>query len=305
MASTVISRGLSRRSSPARRSGTRVRVRAADRGRTAAAVAVLAVFGLLAVVGVGWRLAGGSWAVIETPSMGRAAPVGTLVLIRERPIGQVRVGDVITFRPPGNPSHLYTHRVVQVYPDGSVQVRGDINGSPDPLPITGPDLLGTVVVRLRGVGYLVRGLPAVVLAVVVLLVATSRYLSVRWRSSARILGVCLIVAAAALILRPFVHPILIAVSPEAQPDGHHLASLVSGGIFPTRVTGADGAYVDLRAGETGVVAVAVDRPGGPFVINGSPHLQDWWLLAVVLVSALPLVWCLVVGLSPEEPEPEQ
>ena len=73
-----------------------------SRAATAAAVVALVVLVLLVVVGVGWRLAGGSWAVIESPSMGRAAPAAN----RQRPIpgpgargpdtaGALRAGDPI------------------------------------------------------------------------------------------------------------------------------------------------------------------------------------------------------------------
>jgi signal peptidase I len=264
-------------------------------GRAGTAVAVSALLACLVLVlsGAGWRLTGGSWAVIETPSMGTAAPVGTLILTRPAILEQMQVGDVLTYRPRNAHNTLYTHRVVTRYPDSTVQVQGDINGTPDPFPVGQEDLVGKVVARWVGVGWLVRALPTVVLAVVVLLIATGRYVPLRWRSSVRILGTCLVFAATSLLLRPFVHPILIAVTDDGSGQQ---ASVVSGGLLPIRVTGSDGAYVDLSAGETGVVQVAARQAGGPLMVNGSPNLHGWWLVATLAVSLLPMLWCAVVGL---------
>lgn len=116
------------------------------------AVATITAFALLLVGGVSWRLTGGNWAVIATPSMGRAAPVGTFILIRQQPISAVHVGDIVTYRPRNNATEMISHRVVHRLPDNSLVVRGDINGSPDPFPVRDVDLVGTVAHRWFGVG---------------------------------------------------------------------------------------------------------------------------------------------------------
>jgi signal peptidase I len=254
---------------------------------------------VLVLGGAGWRLTGGSWAVIETPSMGRAAPVGTLILTRPAALERIQVGDVLTYRPRNARQSLYTHRVVAKPTSQTAQVQGDINGTPDPFPVAQEDLVGKVVARWVGVGWLVRALPTVLLAVVVLMVATGRYVPLRWRSSARILGTCLTFAATSLLLRPFVHPILIAVTDDGSGP---LASVVSGGLLPIRVTGADGNHIDLSAGETGVVRVAAQQAGGALMVNGSPNLHGWWLVATIAVSLLPMLWCALVGIATEDPK---
>ena len=104
-----------------------------------------------------------------------------------------------------------------------------------------------------------RALPTVLVSAVVLAVATGRYLPVRLRSSVRVLGACLLVAVTSLLMRPFVHPILLAVTETA--DGPR-ARVVSGGLLPIRVTAADGGHVDLLPGETGTVRVAAEQDGG-------------------------------------------
>ena len=272
-------------------------------GRVGTAAAVSALLGclMLAAVAVGWRLHGGSWAVIETPSMGTAAPVGTLILTRATSIENLALGDVVTYRPANTPERIYTHRVVTVYPDHTLQVRGDVNGAADPLPVRQQDLVGKVVHAWPGVGWLVRALPLLLLGEVVLLVATGVFVPDRWRSSARIVGTCLLVATSALVLRPFVHPVLIAVT---ETDAGPVASVVSGGVFPTRVVGVPGHDITLMTGQAGTVAVSPTTAGGPYLINGHPDLHGWWLLAVIAVCLLPLVWCLLVGLTPHDPTHE-
>ena len=232
--------------------------------------------------------------------MGRAAPVGTLILTRHEPIGQIDVGDVVSYHPRQNPEEIITHRVIEKLADGSVVVRGDINGAADPYPVREADLVGTVEVTLIGIGWVVKALPLLVVAGVVLLVATRVYVKPQWRSSVRVLGTCLLLCLSVLVLRPFVHPVLISIRnpPDAQPE----ADVVSGGLLPTRVDGMPGHHVDLLTGQVGSVAVAPPAPGGAFRIVGHPHLDLPWLALVTLVCALPLLWCLVVGLAPAEDE---
>lgn len=277
----------------------------AARLQTAASAALLALV-VLGLLGAGaWRVTGGRWAVIETPSMGRAIPVGSLVLTRPRPLTSIVVGDVVTYRPP-NVSSLYTHRVVEVRPDGRLQVQGDLNGSPDPFPVDQHMLVGQVLKRWLGLGWLLRALPTVLLALTVLAVATHLYVPLGRRSSARILGTCVVLAASALLLRPFVHPVLVTTTTTAPGAGVDAlrATVVSTGLFPTRVTGAPGQHVDLLSGQVGSVPVVPGRAGGPVVIDGAAHLTGWWLVAVVLTSLLPMLWVLVVGLAPAAPAEE-
>ncbi|WP_434318962.1 S26 family signal peptidase [Leifsonia sp. P73] len=71
-------------------------------------IAILAAFW-----STGWR-----WFIVESPSMGRTAPVGTLVVTSPVSVSAVHVGDVITFHPPTSPDETYTHRVREVTPPG-------------------------------------------------------------------------------------------------------------------------------------------------------------------------------------------
>lgn len=267
--------------------------------------ALLAAFIALAVIGLAsaasWRATGGRWAIIETPSMGRAITVGSLVLVRPAHLGRLRVGDVVTYRPPGVDA-LYTHRVVSVQPDGRLRVQGDLNGSPDPFPVSQDMLVGQVVDHWRGLGWLLRALPTVLLALVVLAAVTHLYVPLRWRSSMRVVGSCLVLGATALLLRPFVHPVLITTTRGADGAATDTlqATVVSTGLLPTRVTGAYGRHVDLVSGQVASIPVLPGTRGGPMMINGSAHLTGWWLVGVAAVCLLPLLWTLVVGLAPDE-----
>ncbi|MBA8795579.1 signal peptidase I [Friedmanniella endophytica] len=268
--------------------------------RVAVGVAVVGCLGLVAAA-LGWRLTGGDWAVIRTPSMGTAAPVGTLILTRPVALPALRVGDVVSYRPANRPDVIVTHRVRTAPTDGAVVVQGDLNGSPDPLPVRQHDLIGRVTVAVPALGWLVRALPTLLLGEVVLLAATGLYLGPRWRSTVRILGTCLLVAGCLLVLRPLVQPVLIGVG--VRPGGPE-ASVVSAGLLPTRITGADGHAIVLRTGEAGVVPVASTAPGGPVRVDGSPYLRGWWLVGMIAVSLLPLLWSLLVGLAPVPPADE-
>ncbi len=201
--------------------------------------------------------------------MGRAIPVGSLMLTRPVAITSPRVGDVITYRTRTCLVELYTHRVVTLYPDGTVQVRGDINGAADPYPVQSSDLIGIVVRHWRLLGWLIQAAPIVAAVVVALLLASGRWIPLRWRSSVRVIGVC--VAVTSLILQPFVHPILMGVGADGQQSW---GSVVSGGLLPTRVTGADQQFVDLVTGADRRRRRPGDRSGGPVMINGRPHLTD-------------------------------
>lgn len=266
---------------------------------TVAAVAGLLVCLLVVTAGAAWRLSGGRWAIIETPSMGIAAPVGTLILTRPALLEELSVGDIVTYRPRNLPDSMITHRIIDILADGSLQVRGDINGAADPFPLTQDDLVGEVVAHYRGLGWLVRALPTLLLGIVVLLIGSALYVPVRWRSSVRVLGVSVLVAVTSLIVRPFVRPVLVTVA--ATPAGAE-ATVVSGGLLPTRVTGLPGHHVDLHTGQVGSVLVAANEPGGPMMVNGSPHLDGWWLAGMIAVCLLPLLWTTTVGLSPDRPD---
>src|SRR6201999_6147 len=110
------------------------------------------VAGFLVFAG-GWWLDGGRWVRVETPSMGRVAPVGTLLWIKPVPFHELRVGDLITFHPPGE-AQTYSHRVYRVNADHTITTKGVIPG-PDPWRLTARDIVGRVEMRWWGAGWIV------------------------------------------------------------------------------------------------------------------------------------------------------
>jgi signal peptidase len=122
--------------------------------------------------------------VITGGSMGGALPRGSIAYDEVVPTEHIRVGDVITYRPP-NGDRLLTHRVVWIgHERGGVRLyrtRGDASPAADPKAILLPnDGQARLVFHVPLVGYLVAalsvravrvaaiGVPALAIAVMVL-----------------------------------------------------------------------------------------------------------------------------------------
>ena len=145
---------------------------------TAVCAAVL-VFVVAAVVLPG--LFGLQRYVITGGSMTGTIPKGAVIYSRITPVGQLKVGDIITFTPPGMPSAV-THRIIAIEtgPDGSpaYRTKGDFNQVADPwnpVKLNEPQqaryvfqvpVLGYVLAALgvRTVRIALIGLPAVLIA---------------------------------------------------------------------------------------------------------------------------------------------
>ncbi len=132
--------------------------------RTAAGRAIALLVAGLVVVGLGLTvvipaLAGGKAYTILTGSMRPHMPPGTIVVVRHKPVDEIRTGDVVTYQLESGDPTVVTHRVtaVQTSLDGSVQLitQGDANDSADPNPVLPVQVQG---VRWYAVPYL--GLPS-------------------------------------------------------------------------------------------------------------------------------------------------
>ncbi|MCP2273553.1 hypothetical protein [Actinokineospora diospyrosa] len=262
----------------ARQPGARVRLLAAT---------ALVLLGI--ALAVGWWVTGGRWLSVDTPSMGEAAPVGTLVLTRPVELGEVRVGDIISFQPPeGGPIH--THRVSRVE-GGAVFTKGDINGAEDPWPVAGDKLVGKVVARWWGMAWVVRSLPIVVPGVALVWLLTT-WAAPRWRTAARLVGVPLVLCAAILVLRPLVNASLLMTLGE---EGTTTATVVGTGVLPVRVADPDGVSADLRAGQVAeLVSHAADATGEvPLSIDA--HMSWLWWTVCLGLCCVPLGASLALG----------
>lgn len=93
----------------------------------------LSLFALLLLL-VGPRVLPFKTYAVMSGSMEPTIHVGSLVVLEPANSADLRVGDVITFDPPGYGSELVTHRIYSIEqgPDGPVfQTKGDANGTPD------------------------------------------------------------------------------------------------------------------------------------------------------------------------------
>jgi hypothetical protein len=261
-------------------------------GSWGAVVVVLGFVGFCLV----WRLDGGRWERVETPSMGTVAPVGTLLWIKPADFDRLRPGDFISFHPPGSTT-VYSHRVLGRDPDGRITTKGVLS-SPDPWHLTAADVVGSVEMRWWGVGWLVAAAPAL-LAGTFLTLGVGAVLRPRWRAPATLLLGSLTLSAAITWYQPLVNAQQLAFAPVA--GGGADATYVGTGLLPIRLTAhdgsrADGPRVDLRAGEVGTVHVARADQHGKLRVSLAPAVPWWWWLALVGACFVPALYSATVGL---------
>ena len=258
------------------------------------AAAVLGVMLAVTIAGVVLYVCGMRWFMVETPSMGTAAPVGTLVITAPTPFTAVHVGEVIAFRPPTEPQHVYTHRVAAITPTG-VETRGDINGATDGWRLTKQDLIGRAVALIPGVGFLLRAVPMLIAgnAVVWLITRTSRVPA--QRAALRNIGFHLVAALPSFVLHPFVQILVL----QTQAAGSHIrAAVVSTGLLPVRVSASSGQHLDLIDGQVGTLSLPTTAGG--YHLTANLDLTTPELLLLIAICLIPMVVTFVVGL-PEGP----
>lgn len=268
--------------------------------KIAAGLALVVVTAVLAGA-LWWRASGGHWFVVQTPSMGQAAPVGTLLLTRPTAVADVRVGELVTFRSPSG--QTYTHRVASKT-DGGLQTRGDINGTVDPWTTTDRELVGTVVARWWGVGWLLRALPLVLVGLAVTWTLAA-FFAPRRRSAVRQLGTTVTVTATTWWLQPWVG--IQKLDSRALPgdDSGIAMRVVSTGIVPIQARDAGGGRTEtMRSGEVAEVALHHKGGNGAYNLDTGLHLTAWWWVAVVVVCLAPLGWSLVTAPRPQ-PIPDE
>ena len=89
----------------------------------------------LVAVGLGPRTGAYRTLTVLSGSMRPTIPEGSVVVVTPVALGQVRVGDVITYRIPVDDRRVVSHRVVEVVEGGDhpvVRTQGDANAAPDP-----------------------------------------------------------------------------------------------------------------------------------------------------------------------------
>ena len=125
-------------------------------GRLLVLVVVLAPVSILVLLPIGlglerYVMSGGS---MDSGTAGGISQ-GSVVFERAVPVGELRVGDVITFRPPAGAGvdGFVTHRIVSIGPEG-IRTRGDAEPTRDPWLLDPQEpTLPRVVYTLPWVGY--------------------------------------------------------------------------------------------------------------------------------------------------------
>ncbi|MTD15733.1 signal peptidase I [Nakamurella sp. YIM 132087] len=253
---------------------------------------------VLALAGLGWRLAGGNWLIVSTPSMGEAAPVGSLLITRPVDAAEISVGDIVTYHSPIKAGTTYTHRVVSIDASGGLHTKGDVNPAEDPWTLHTADLVGLVVGNVWGVGWFVRALPVLLVGGIVLRFATARWAGPRTRSPIRVMGSSLLFAVAAYLYEPFVR--VVGIENYQDADGMHL-SVVSTGLIPVRVSADTGGHVDLIDGRVGTVVTDPAEGIDTVHLTATVHLSWGWWALLVLLWLTPLWWALLVGDGTDRP----
>jgi signal peptidase I len=273
------------------------RVRASSRhrsrhGQTIAIWAGAAAAITLVVLALLFHTQGGRWFIVETPSMGTVAPVGTLVLTTPVEASALKVGDVISFHPPTEPSAVYTHRIISITARG-ISTRGDINGATDPWALGQKDIVGKATVILPKLGWLIRALPILIVGTVFVLLATRLIKNPGRRSSYRILGFSMILSLCVYVLRPFVSLVVLATTGTAKGAE---ATIVSTGLLPISVSAPHANTVHLVAGKVGTVIVPPTSANGHYSLSSALNLTlpEWILFA--FICSIPLLWTFIVGL---------
>jgi signal peptidase I len=289
LAPAVPARGAARRDARASRSFRR---------RTVLMWTVTVLLALLVAATLLFQASGGRWFVVQTPSMGTTAPVGTLLLTTPVLLEDVQVGDVVSFHPSTTPDETYTHRVIAVDAEG-LTTRGDINGATDPWKTDQAHLIGEATTILPGFGWLAKGLPLFLAGLVIVTILTRLIGSPTHRASMRMLGGSLAAALVVFVLKPFVALVVL----EAVTRGSDVeASIVNTGLLPIRVAAEGGTHTTLAAGQVGSITAPIGENGQFHQISTTLDLPLWGWIVFYGLCAVPLLYTLIVGLPAEREE---
>src|SRR5665647_2141472 len=248
------------------------------------AAGILLVAGVIATLfGSGFR-----FFVVQTPSMGTVAPVGTLVAVHAEP--SYHVGDIVTYE---RNNRSYTHRIVDITDQGFI-TKGDINGATDALPVQPSEIVGLVTFRARYAGFLVQGLPWIILGwAIVYGVTLLPRVRQSWRWQIRFIGWSLVVSIVALWTRPWVNLVMMGYLPSGDGVAMHL---VNTGVFPVKVLGTV-----LQSGQDAVVQQNVADSSGHYTVIPQLALTPGWFLLLLAICLTPMLASLLIGIEEEVP----
>jgi signal peptidase I len=236
----------------------------------------------------GWRLFFGSDYVVSSPSMCPTICVGALVL--DEPAGtHLSVGEVISFVPPGLTS-VYTHRIVHVFANGSVETKGDAANVVDPWRIEPSMVRGRAVLSAAGLGWIDLALPFLALALSLILILR-RLLPIRHRREWDRLFVSVMVAVPIWLLKPLVRGVIVTTS-TLRPGVSQLV-VVNTGLLPAQFKVLGGQLASFIAPGYRATLTGATRRGGELALSQTASFH-WWGWTIVYVFILsPLIWYLI------------
>lgn len=113
------------------------------------------------------KLVGYETFYVRTGSMGEVIPKGSLVLVKEVPFENVKLGDIITFHN-DDETEFFTHRVIEIDKNNQMFLtKGDANEEADPFPTSYYFAKGRVDFSIPFVGYAAEFLNSAVGKVVI------------------------------------------------------------------------------------------------------------------------------------------
>lgn len=125
--------------------------------RWAGTTALVVVVALALAVAIVPALAGAIPLTVLTGSMEPSLGVGSTVVVRPGPPGEIAVGDVITYTDRNTESdetRIVTHRVIGVESGPAFRTQGDANEDPDPGLVQAADVIGVQWYSIPWVGLL-------------------------------------------------------------------------------------------------------------------------------------------------------
>ena len=255
------------------------------------ALLAVTIFAALVTAGL-FYATGGRWFIVQTPSMGEYAPVGTLVVSTAVGVDGLRVGESILFHPPTAPGETYFHRIVALT-DGTIRTKGDINGTTDPWTLQATDLIGRETAHLVGLGWLIQALPLLLIGGLILHALTRYYAIAYLRFPVRVLGWSMLVSLACYLIKPLVRAVQLT---QNIADGTASTTLVPTGLLTLHAHAIGGSSMDLRPGQPGTVHAAVASGPGSFGIDLAPHLTPATWALLITLWLIPLALCTAYAL---------
>lgn len=239
---------------------------------------------LMAVAVIAWRMSGGSLFFMETPSMCPTICVGSLVV--DRPFAPpVRVGELITFHPPGLESETYTHQVVRLLPNGAIKTKGLGNRATDPWLLTDNDIVGEGAFSIRGAGWILKALPLALLVVGCWLLGRP-LIRRKFKPAWDVACMTVLLILPTLMLRPLVRAVVTETTVDKAHPVWQALTVVNTGLLPASFRDDGGSHVLVDPGSQATLSGATFH--GHALVSEVVMLPWWGWLAVGLAVSSPL-----------------